>query len=69
MTKREAAVIQAFTGRALLTGDDIGAFYAYAEEKLGTPVLSHELFSQKTLARLAELSKPDFLAICSSLTD
>lgn len=69
MTKREAAVIQAFTGRALLTGDNVGAFYKYAEEKLGTPVLSHELFSQKTLDRLAELSRPDFLNICKNLID
>ena len=43
MTKREAAVVMAFTGVALLVGDDFTYFHKYVEELMGRPVWTHEL--------------------------
>ena len=43
MTKREAAVVMAFTGVALLVGDNFDYFHKYVEELMGRPVWTHEL--------------------------
>ena len=43
MTKREAAVVMAFTGVTLLVGDDFSYFRKYVEELMGRPVWTHEL--------------------------
>ena len=42
MTKREAAVVMAFTGVALLVGDDFSYFHQYVDELMGRPVRTHE---------------------------
>lgn len=43
MTKRETAVVMAFTGVTLLVGDDFSYFHKYVEELMGRPVWTHEL--------------------------
>lgn len=67
MTKREAAVIQAYTGYAMLTGDDICIFYEYCNKLLGFTFYTHEYIEYAD--KLRELSKPDFIEICKNLED
>lgn len=38
-TKREAVVIETFTGICMLTGDDRNLAYQYAEKLLGHPIM------------------------------
>ena len=54
MTKHEAAVIQAYTGIAMLVGDDF-------------PIFTHEYPDREE--EIKELSKPDFIEICKNLEE
>lgn len=67
MEKREAVVIETYTGIVMLTGDDRKYIYEYAEKLLGFPIFTHEfpMYADK----LKELSKPDFIEICRNLED
>lgn len=67
MTKHEAAVIMAYTGIAMLVGDDFQIFTKYCKDLLGHPIFTHEYpdFEEK----IKELSKPDFIEICRNLED
>lgn len=65
MTKKEATVIEMYTGVCMLAGDDRKYFYEYAEKLLGHPIMTHEYLEYAK--RLKELSKPDFLKICESV--
>lgn len=67
MTKHEAAVIMAYTGIAMLTGDDFGIFTEYCEKLVGRPIWTHEY--PEIERKLKELSKPDFIEICRNLED
>lgn len=67
MTKHEAAVIMAYTGKVTLIGDDIGIFWKYCYELLGFPIYTHEYLEYAD--RIKVLSKPDFLKICEDLED
>ena len=64
MTKREAAVLQAYTGFKMLEGFDQEYAEQYINELLGGPCTSpHQLLTPK------EFCKPDFIKICQNLTD
>lgn len=67
MTKREAVVIETYTGIVMLTGEDRKYVYEYAKKLLGFPIMTHEfpVYADK----LKELSKPDFIDICRNLED
>ena len=67
MTKREAVVIETYTGIVMLTGDDRKYIYEYAEKLLGFPIFTHEF--PKYADKLKELSKSDFVEICRNLED
>lgn len=67
MTKREAAVIQAYTGYVILAGDDMKIFYKYCKKLLGFTLYTHEYI--KYADEIKELSKPDFIEICKNLED
>lgn len=69
MTKRECAVVMAFTGTTMLTGNDIGIFYSYLEELFGRPVYSHELANELCWAEIKEKSQKDFVEICRMAAD
>ena len=65
MTKREAAVVMAFTGVALLVGDDFAYFHKYVEELMGRPVWTHEL---PTLAdEIKRRADPEMRGIIAAL--
>lgn len=67
MTKHEAAVIQAYTGIAMLVGDDFQIFTKYCEDLLGHPIFTHEYPDCEQ--EIKELSKPDFIEICKNLEE
>lgn len=67
MTKHEAAVFTIFTGIAFLKGEDLSEMYRYAAELMGRPVYSHEL--PKLADELKERARPEFMKICSEVTD
>lgn len=62
MTKRECAVIMAYTGTVMLTGDDLKYFYDYIAELMGRPVYTHEIHARAD--DLKEKAKPDFIRLC-----
>lgn len=64
MTKRECAIVEAYTGICMLSGDDIDIFYKYLEEKLGRRVYTHELATKEMQHKIKEASKEDFINLC-----
>lgn len=58
LTKREAAVISAYTGYLI---GRFGDMAEYVEEKLGRPVFTNEY--PRLADQIREAAKPDFLAI------
>lgn len=58
MTKREAAIVSAYTGYLIGSFSD---FHAYAEEIFGRPIFTHEFPS--IVEELKEKSKKDFMSI------
>lgn len=66
LTRREAAIIGAYTG---VNMKDFGDIVAYAEELTGESLSTIAFALPSFQDRLAELAKPDFLAICDAITD
>lgn len=60
MTKREAAIVSAYTGILIGAFDDM---HAYIEEKLGRPVFTHELADEDVWKEIHTKAKNDFLNI------
>lgn len=69
MTKREAAIIMAYTGFVTLKGKDLKYFYKYASKLLGYSVHTHDFGIPYILDELKEKSKNDFIQICKEITD
>ena len=67
MAKHEAAVIQAYTGIAMLVGDDFPIFTKYCEDLFGHPIFTHEYPDREE--EIKKLSKPDFIKICKNLEE
>ena len=65
MTLREKIIVETYTGVCMLTGDDSIEVYKYMAEIMGRPVFSHELADQKVVEDLKEISKHDFMVVCS----
>ena len=66
MTDREKAIVMAYTGICMLTGDKLNIFHKYVEDILDKPVFTHEL---GLLAdEIKKKSKADFMALCASET-
>ena len=60
MTKREAAIVSAYTGS--LCGD-FGTMHEYIEEIMGRPVFTHELGNREMAKDIRDQSRQDFCAI------
>ena len=63
MTKRECAIVMAFTGTAMLKGDDLDIFYQYLYEIMGRPVYTHEIGI--IAEEIKESARADFIRLCS----
>ncbi len=61
LTKKQAAVIGAFTGIACGSFGDI---QEYAEKILGRSIWTHEFALPAVWNELKEAARPDFLALC-----
>lgn len=60
MTKREAAIVSAYTG--ILIGN-FSDMHEYVEEKLGRPIWTHQFAEEKLFEEIKEAVKPDFISI------
>lgn len=70
MTDREKTIVTAYTGVCMLANDRLGMYYQYVEEKLGRPILIHELASEEIQRKIQEATYDDFVALCmDSLSD
>ena len=63
ITKQECAILMAYTGVAMLKGDDLFYFYDYLSGIIGRPVYTHEI------PRVVDYYKDtrirnDFFALC-----
>lgn len=67
MTYRECAIVSAYTGYAMLTGDKFGIFCKYVEEIMGEPMWTHEFATRPE--EIKEKAKPDFLRLCEEATE
>lgn len=68
MTDKEKAIIMAYTGVCMLTGDRLNTFYDYVNEIMGRPIFTHELSSKAVWAELRSKSEPDFIKLCKETT-
>lgn len=69
MTYRECAIVEAYTGICMLTGDKRKYIYQYAEEKLGYPVYTHFFASETFQLQLRQKAKEDFVSLCKNATE
>ena len=69
MSDREKAIVEAYTGFVMLTGDKIGIFYKYVEEKIGHPIMTHELASKEMQEVIKNAAKDDFIKLCENGLD
>jgi len=60
MTKREAAIVAAYTGYFI---GDFDEMHKYIEEKMGRPVFTHEMGHQPTMDKLKAKCKSDFASL------
>lgn len=63
MTDREKAIVMAYTGYVMLTGDKLGVYYKYIEEKLGRPVMTHEFGYSVVKDQIRNATYDDFIAL------
>ena len=64
MTDREKAIIMAYTGTCMLTGDKFQIFHKYVEDIMGRPIWTHEMGIKSIADEIKEKSKSDFIALC-----
>ena len=60
MTKREAAIVSAYTGILIGRFDDM---QRYVDEKIGRPTWTHEYGSEEFAQEIKRLTKQDFMDI------
>lgn len=66
MTDREKAIVTAYTGVTMLSGEKFQIFHEYIEKILGRPVWTHELAIELVWNEIKEKSKDDFIEICKT---
>lgn len=63
MTDKEKAIVMAYTGRCMLTGDKFQIFHKYVEDIMGRPIMTHEMGFLEH--EIKAKSKDDFIALCT----
>lgn len=66
MTKKECAIVMAYTGIPMLSGEDFRIYHRYIEDIMGRPVWTHELANEAVVKEIKEKSRYDFLKVCES---
>ena len=64
MTKQECAIIMAYTGICMLTGNEFSVFHEYIEKLMNRPVYTHELANKEVWEEIKKKSEDDFMNIC-----
>lgn len=67
MTKRECAIVTAYTEISMLKGDDLKYLYQYLSKFIDRPIYSHEI--PAVCMKFREQIREDFLAICRNASD
>lgn len=67
MTKRECAIVEAYTSICMCSGENRRYFYEYVDELFGRPVYTHEHFMM--LDEIKQKSHADFIRLCENSTD
>lgn len=62
MTDREKAIVTAYTGIVMLTGEKLDIFYKYVADLMGRPVYMHEL--PALAEEIKKRSRNDFIELC-----
>ncbi len=65
MTKKEAVIIEAYTGVCMLKGEDRNLFYKYINQLMGRKVYMYETLALER--EIKEKAEPDFIKICKNL--
>lgn len=65
MTDKEKAIVMAYTGVCMLSGDKLKIFYEYVENIMGRPVYTHEMVIKAIDNEIKEKAKADFIALCA----
>lgn len=66
MTDRERAIVMAYTGIVMLSGEKFSIFHKYVEEIMGRPVWTHEMGIELIAEEIKAKAKPDFLELCAN---
>lgn len=69
MTDREKAIVMAYTGICMLSGDKFQIFHQYVENILGRPVQTIEMGMESVCDEIKEKSEEDFIALCREEQD
>lgn len=64
MTDREKAIVMAYTGVTMLSGEKFQIFHEYIEDIMERPVFTHELGIELIWEQIKEKSRADFLKLC-----
>lgn len=66
MTKRECAIVEAYTGICMLQGDDQKYSYLLLEELFNRPVWTHEIVALQ--GEIKQRVEPLFMDLCRNAT-
>lgn len=64
MTDREKAIVMAYTGVCMLTGNKFRIFHEYVEDIMGRPIQTIEMGMDSVADEIKEKARPDFLKLC-----
>lgn len=67
MTKKECAIVMAYTGITMLSGEDFRIYHRYIEDIMGRPIWTHELANESVVKEIKEKSRYDFLKLCQNV--
>jgi hypothetical protein len=62
MTDKEKAIVMAYTGVCMLTGDKLQMYYEYIKDIMGRPIMTHEI--PWFIEEIKEKSRADFIKLC-----
>ena len=65
MNDKEKAIVMAYTGICMLSGDKFQIFHKYVEDIMGRPVYTHEMAMKAIDDEIKEKAKADFIALCA----
>ena len=65
MTDKEKAIVMAYTGICMLSGDKFQIFHKYVEDIMGKPIYTHEMAIKAVDDEIKERAKADFIALCA----